>query len=167
MKLSFLAAQRPSRTKCNARSVSAVVVSLQQQLRTILPSTLLQGKVTEQTLRQLFNEALSTTFPHLLTPGVQPCLSVAMHSEGRYAFVELATPEMATAALQLSGQLNFLGSQMTVGRPSGYIDPAKAAAAAAAASKALQELTTDADGCDVLARGEAPLRLRSQPRACA
>lgn len=114
----------------------------------------MQGKVTEQTLRQLFDEALSTTFPHLLTPGVRPCLSVAMHSEGRYAFVELATPEMATAALQLSGQLNFLGSQMTVGRPSGYIDPAKAAAAAAAASKALQEFTSDVG--EVLAVGEAP-----------
>jgi hypothetical protein len=119
-------------------------------------ASFVQGKVTEQSLRQLFDEALSTTFPHLLTPGVKPCLSVAMHSEGRYAFVELATPEMATAALQLSGQLNFLGSQMTVGRPSGYIDPAKAAAAAAAASKALQELSTDGDVTDVLARGDAP-----------
>lgn len=124
-----------------------------------------QGKVTEQTLRQLFDEALSTTFPHLLTPGVKPCLSVAMHSEGRYAFVELATPEMATAALQLSGQLNFLGSQMTVGRPSGYIDPQKAAAAAAAASKALQEFTSDGDVGQVLAVGEAP-PLASQPTQC-
>lgn len=125
----------------------------------------LQGKVTEQTLRQLFDEALSTTFPHLLTPGVKPCLSVAMHSEGRYAFVELATPEMATAALQLSGQLNFLGSQMTVGRPSGYIDPAKAAAAAAAASKALQEFSADGSVEDVVAPGDAPPE-SSQPSAC-
>jgi hypothetical protein len=123
----------------------------------------MQGKVTEQTLRQLFDEALSTTFPHLLLPGVRPCLSVAMHSEGRYAFVELASPEMATAALQLSGQLNFLGSQMTVGRPSGYIDPQKAAAAAAAASKALQEFTSDMG--EVLAVGEAP-PLSSQPTQC-
>lgn len=97
----------------------------------------MQGKVTDQALRQLFDSALSTAFPDI-AQGHAPCLNVAMHSEGRYAFVELATPAMATAALQLSGQLDFLGSQITVGRPSGYIDPAKAAAAAAAATKALQ-----------------------------
>ena len=97
---------------------------------------LLQGKVTEQSLRQLFDAALATAFPHIAA-GRPPVMNVAMHSEGRYAFVELASPEMATASLQLSGQLDFLGSQITVGRPSGYIDPAKAAAAASAANKAL------------------------------
>ena len=34
-------------------------------------------------------------------------VNVSMHSEGRYAFVELRTPEMATAALQVSGQVRF------------------------------------------------------------
>lgn len=113
----------------------------------------MQGKVTEQSLRQLFDQALASAFPHLVT-NVPPCMSVAMHSEGRYAFVELATPEMATAALSLSGQLDFLGSQMTVGRPSGYIDPSKAEAAAAAASKALQDLS-DADAV-IVEKGDAP-----------
>ena len=80
-------------------------------------------------------------------------VQVAMHSEGRYAFVELASPEMATAALSLSGALNFLGSQMTVGRPSGYIDPSKAQAAAAAASKALADLS---EQDLVLEKGAAP-----------
>ena len=32
-------------------------------------------------------------------------VTASMHSEGRYAFVELRTPEMASAALQLSGQV--------------------------------------------------------------
>ena len=123
-----------------------------------------QGKVTEQTLRQLFDQALASAFPHLVVPGVPPCMSVAMHSEGRYAFVELASPEMATAALSLSGQLNFLGSQMTVGRPSGYIDPSKAEAAAAAASKALQDISA-ADV--VLELGDAPPAAReATPCVC-
>lgn len=121
----------------------------------------LQGKVTEQSLRDLFDQALSSVFPNLVVPGVPPCISVAMHSEGRYAFVELATPEMATAALSLSGQLDFLGSQMTVGRPSGYIDPSKAQAAAAAAAKALQEFESG-EGLPIIEKGEAPPTIKTQ-----
>lgn len=42
-------------------------------------------------------------------------VNVSMHSEGRYAFVELRTPEMATAALQLSGQVGASGSAALTG----------------------------------------------------
>ena len=31
-------------------------------------------------------------------------VNVSVHTEGRYAFVELRTPDMATASLQLNGQ---------------------------------------------------------------
>ena len=71
------------------------------------------------------------------TPG-EPCTSVSMHSEGRYAFVELKSSEMASAALQLSGQVQLLGQNISVGRPSGYVDPSAAQMAAAQAATALQ-----------------------------
>lgn len=36
--------------------------------------------------------------------GTEPVMNVSVHTEGRYAFVELRTSEMATASLQLNGQ---------------------------------------------------------------
>ena len=33
-------------------------------------------------------------------------MNVSVHTEGRYAFVELRTSEMATAALQLNSQVS-------------------------------------------------------------
>jgi hypothetical protein len=48
-----------------------------------------------------------------------------VHSDGRYAFIELRTAEYATAALQLDGQINLMGSALSIGRPAAYIDPDK------------------------------------------
>ena len=63
------------------------------------------GLVTEDALRQLFNSTMRAAFPAQCPPGMEPVVSVSLHSEGRYAFVELRTPEMASAALQLSNQV--------------------------------------------------------------
>ena len=98
---------------------------------------LVAGLVTEEALRQLFNSTMTAAFPDKLTPGFDPVVNVSMHSEGRYAFVELRTPEMASAALQLSNQVQLLGQSISVGRPSGYVDPSKAQQAASAAAAAL------------------------------
>jgi len=98
---------------------------------------LVAGLVTEEALRQLFNSTMTAAFPDKLTPGFDPVVNVSMHSEGRYAFVELQTPEMASAALQLSNQVQLLGQSISVGRPSGYVDPSKAQQAASAAAAAL------------------------------
>lgn len=98
---------------------------------------LVAGLVTEEALRQLFNSTMTAAFPDKLTPGFDPVVNVSMHSEGRYAFVELRTPEMASAALQLSNQVQLLGQSISVGRPSGYVDPSKAQLAASAAAAAL------------------------------
>ena len=98
---------------------------------------LVPGLVSDMTLRQLFNSALAAAYPNCSRPGSEPVVSVSMHSDGRYAFVELRSPDMATAALQLSGQVQLFGQSISVGRPSGYVDPGKAAAAAQAAAVAL------------------------------
>lgn len=67
---------------------------------------LMAGLVTEDALRQLFNSTMRAAFPAQCPPGMEPVVSVSLHSEGRYAFVELRTPEMASAALQLSNQVS-------------------------------------------------------------
>ena len=98
---------------------------------------LVQGLVTEEALRQLFNSTMRAAFPEKQVPGLDPVVNVSMHSEGRYAFVELRSPEMASAALQLSNQVQLLGQPISVGRPSGYVDPSAAQQAAAQAATAL------------------------------
>ena len=66
---------------------------------------LVAGLVTEDALRQLFNSTMAAAFPAHVVPGMDAVVSVSLHSEGRYAFVELRSPEMASAALQLSNQV--------------------------------------------------------------
>ena len=53
---------------------------------------LMAGLVTEDALRQLFNSTMRAAFPAQCPPGMEPVVSVSLHSEGRYAFVELRTP---------------------------------------------------------------------------
>ena len=52
---------------------------------------------------------LAATSTRQLTPivpsGYDPVVNVNVHTDGRYAFVELRTPDMASASLQLNGQV--------------------------------------------------------------
>jgi RNA recognition motif-containing protein len=50
---------------------------------------------------------------------------VNIHSDGRYGFVEFRSPEYASAALQLNGQINLMGQALSIGRPASYVDPNK------------------------------------------
>lgn len=111
---------------------------------------LVQGLVTEDALRQLFNSTMKAAFPEQQIPGMDPVVTVSMHSEGRYAFVELRTPDMASAALQLSGQVQLLGQSISVGRPSGYVDPSAAQMAAAQAATALSSFEVGPQICPCL-----------------
>lgn len=43
--------------------------------------------------------------PHNPPAGYDPVVNVNVHTDGRYAFVELRTPDMASASLQLNGQV--------------------------------------------------------------
>lgn len=118
------------------QAASAVAAASKTQ-REVYIGNLAGGVVTEDALRQLFNSTMAAAFPAQMVAGLDAVVNVSMHSEGRYAFVELRSPEMATAALQLSGQVQLLGQPISVGRPSGYVDPSAAQAAARAAAEAL------------------------------
>lgn len=64
-------------------------------------------------------------------------VSVNVHKDGRYAFVEFRSPEYATAALQLNGQVTLMGTTISIGRPAAYVDPNKVAEAAQQAEMAV------------------------------
>ncbi|KAL0024901.1 hypothetical protein WJX77_001165 [Trebouxia sp. C0004] len=130
------------------QAASAVAAASKTQ-REVYVGNLVAGLVTEEALRQLFNSTMTAAFPDKLTPGFDPVVNVSMHSEGRYAFVELRTPEMASAALQLSNQVQLLGQSISVGRPSGYVDPSKAQQAASAAAAALAAFKAGDDSAEM------------------
>ncbi|KAG2441448.1 hypothetical protein HXX76_003071 [Chlamydomonas incerta] len=118
------------------QAVSAAAASAKTQ-RELYIGNLVPGAVTDVALRQLFNATLLAAFPPTAPGEPDPVAGVNLHSEGRYAFVEFRSPEMATAALALNNQVQLLGQTISVGRPSGYVDPSKAATAATAAAAAL------------------------------
>lgn len=105
--------------------------------REVYVGGLIPGAITGEALRTLFNSALAVQFAGYLMPGMDPVINVNLHPEGKYAFVEFRAPEMATAALSLSGQVQLLGCNLSVARPSGYVDPSKAMNASQAATAAL------------------------------
>lgn len=53
----------------------------------------------------MFNTALAAAYPQLIPPGGEAVASVGLHSDGRYAFVEFVSPELATVSLTLNGQV--------------------------------------------------------------
>ncbi|KAL4419535.1 hypothetical protein ABPG77_005766 [Micractinium sp. CCAP 211/92] len=117
------------------QALSAVAAASKTQ-REVYVGNLTAGLVTADMLRQLFNSTMAAAFPDM-AEGADPVVTVSVHTEGKYAFVELRTAEMATASLQLNGQVQLLGATLSIGRPSGYVDPGKAAAAAVVAAEAL------------------------------
>lgn len=138
MKRQMQEQQLKARQLVLAQQASSAVAAASKTQREVYIGNLVGGMVTEDALRQLFNNTMAAAFPDQMVNGLDAVVNVSMHSEGRYSFVELRTPEMATAALQLSGQVQLLGQPISVGRPSGYVDPAAAQNAAVAAAKALE-----------------------------
>jgi hypothetical protein len=55
--------------------------------------------------------------PQSQAPGCAPVVNCNVN--GKYAFVEFRTPEYATAALQLDGQVTLMGNQINIKRPAG------------------------------------------------
>lgn len=103
----------------------------------IFVGNLLFGVVTVDTLKTLFDSSLSVAFPNA-NPLIKPVVHVQMASDMKYAFIQLQTEEMASAAIQLNG-MELCGREMTIARPSGFVDPSLAAAVAAQAALLLEK----------------------------
>ncbi|EDQ87428.1 uncharacterized protein MONBRDRAFT_33340 [Monosiga brevicollis MX1] len=86
--------------------------------RELYIGNLLTGVVTEPVLREFLNAGLSIV---CATPETTPpVVKVDMSNEGRFAFVEFRTAELANAALCLD-KFDLMGRCINVGRPKGYI----------------------------------------------
>ena len=120
------------------QQAASAAAAASKTTREVYVGNLAVGLVTDEILKTLFNNALVATFPQNALPGQEPVINVNMHSDGRYAFVELRSPEMATEALKIGG-LQLLGQAISVGRPSGYVDPTLVQQQAQAAMLALQQ----------------------------
>ena len=73
------------------------------------------AQVSSEPLRAIFNSTLMPAFPGSNLPGMEPVIAVVLPSGGKFALIELRTPEMATAAaLQLSGYVDLQGRAMSV-----------------------------------------------------
>jgi len=66
------------------------------------------------------NKALAALVPNpVATP---PVVSAQISGEGKFAFVELRTEDLASAAMFLD-KFELFGRSMNVGRPRGYVQP--------------------------------------------
>ena len=110
--------------------------------REVYVGNITPGVVTGPMLHQLFSATLKAAFPDQCED-LDPVIYVNMASEGKYGFVEVRTAEMATACLELSGQIPLGGNMLAIGRPTGYIDPSRAHASAHAAAEALEKFQMD------------------------
>ena len=115
--------------------------------REVYVGNLLVGVVNADSLRQFFDSSMAVAFPSD-DPFQKPVIDVRMSQELNFAFVELRSEEMATAALQLSGT-NLCGRPMVIARPSGYVDSKAVAQIAASklaeSEKEKQQPATDTD----------------------
>lgn len=88
--------------------------------REVYVGNLAIGVINEVILREMFNAALAGLVPDPVTN--PPVSNVNIDPSGRYAFVELRSEELATAAVQLD-KTEVAGRSINVGRPKGYIEP--------------------------------------------
>eukprot|EP00469_Lotharella_globosa_P013737 CAMPEP_0167775580 /NCGR_PEP_ID=MMETSP0111_2-20121227/2643_1 /TAXON_ID=91324 /ORGANISM="Lotharella globosa, Strain CCCM811" /LENGTH=329 /DNA_ID=CAMNT_0007665521 /DNA_START=139 /DNA_END=1125 /DNA_ORIENTATION=+ len=80
----------------------------------------LQRGISGQMVQTFFNS--HPTMQMFAQGGSMPCVRVQLDSGGTFAFVEFKTPDIATHALSLGGQMLF-GRPLRTGRPRGYVDP--------------------------------------------
>jgi splicing factor U2AF subunit len=99
------------------QAASAVAAASKTQ-REVYVGNLAAGLVTDAMLHQLFSTTLAAAFPDKCGDS-DPVVKVAVAPEGKYAFVELRTSDMATACLQLNQSVQVMGSTLSIGRPAG------------------------------------------------
>ena len=160
-------ALRARQTVLQQQAASAVIAASKTQ-REIYVGNLTPGVVTDVMLRQLFNSTLRAAFPERCSEGTtsEPVVHINMNPEGKYCFMELLSAEMASACLQLSGQIPLAGAFLSVGRPAGYVDPEKALYAAHVAAEALARFHAENQAARVAAGVASPDDAQNTPFLC-
>ena len=115
-------------TTTDAASSGMIISQVPRKQRELYVGNLAVGYATDVHVRELFNRALAALLPNPLAN--PPVLGCKMNGEGKFAFVELRTEDLATAGLFLN-QFTFFGRRIKVGRPKGYVEPAPVPTSAA------------------------------------
>jgi splicing factor U2AF subunit len=115
----MLAARMAAQAQALVAAQATAAAQATRKQRELYVGNLTVHVVSAAMLTELFNGALAT----LLPPGAPPAVAnTNMDSAGKFAFVEMRTDELATAALMLD-KVELCGRAINVGRPKGYIDP--------------------------------------------
>lgn len=95
----------------------------EKKQREVWVGNLAKDEVSNEMLKQLFEgmlRGMDGTPPN-------PVINVQLGANQMYAFIELASVELATMCIQVFNGIELKGRPMKVGRPTGYVDPAQAA----------------------------------------
>lgn len=79
------------------------------------------GVINGKLLEEFFNQALSHMVPDPVS--APPVFNVNMDGQGRFAFVEFRTRELANEALKMDKLVEIHGRHLHIGRPKGYVEP--------------------------------------------
>lgn len=95
---------------------------LDRKQRELYVGNLPIGMVTQDVLMELFAPACKY-LPQFIEEKGDPVVNVTLNADGRYAFVEMQSDKLASAALSIYDKMELFGRPMNVGRPSGYTKP--------------------------------------------
>mmetsp|Transcript_14660 Transcript_14660/g.43583 ORF Transcript_14660/g.43583 Transcript_14660/m.43583 type:complete len:410 (-) Transcript_14660:289-1518(-) len=108
--------------------VAAGVTQDTKKQRELYIGNLAVGAVTPVMLKELFTVPLST-LPEQAASQLPPVLEARVDPNGKFAFIEFASEELCTTALNLFNGMELCGREMKIARPAGYVPPPAGAAA--------------------------------------
>ena len=96
-------------------------ITLDRKQREAYVGNLAVGVITKPVLEEFFNQALS----HMMADPVAtpPVININMDTQGRFAFVEFRTRELANQSMMMDKLVELHGRHLHVGRPKGYVEP--------------------------------------------
>ncbi len=96
-------------------------ITLDRKQREAYVGNLAVGVITRELLEEFFNQALSHMMKDpIATP---PVININMDAQGRFAFVEFRTRELANQSMLMDKLVEVHGRHLHVGRPKGYLEP--------------------------------------------
>lgn len=95
--------------------------TLDRKQREVYVGNLAIGAINGKLIEEFFNQALSHMVPDPVA--APPVINVNMDSQGRFAFVEFQSRELANQALLMDKLVEVYGRHLHIGRPKGYVEP--------------------------------------------